>query len=138
MKRAVFNAVGKVMGNENLGKVFYDNESKYGGNENSTDSNIVSLILECTLCYRFCTHNSAIHRHKKLCMVKCCIRMYANQGPIIEEFLLIHFVRTSTVYSWHNLIYCCTLQPVPSLLRTHRAIKLFYKLFVQQNIARTF
>ena len=97
MKRAVFNAVGKVMGNENLGKVFYDNESKYGGNENSTGSNIVLLILECTVLSGLCTHKSAIHRHEKFYMMKCCIRMYANQGPIIEEFLLIRFVRTSTV-----------------------------------------
>ena len=34
MKRAVFNAVGKVMGNENLGKVSYHNESAFGKNEN--------------------------------------------------------------------------------------------------------
>jgi len=46
MKRAVFNAVGKVMGNENLGKVSYDNESAFGANENST-----SIIVLLTLNY---------------------------------------------------------------------------------------
>ena len=45
MKRAVFNAVGKVMGNENLGKVSYDNESVFGANENSTSS-LVLLTLD--------------------------------------------------------------------------------------------
>ena len=41
MKRAVFNAVGKVMGNENLGKVFYNNQSAYLANKNSSEMGCV-------------------------------------------------------------------------------------------------
>ena len=41
MKRAVFNAVGKVMGNENLGKVFYNNQSAYLANKNSSETGCV-------------------------------------------------------------------------------------------------
>ena len=96
MKRAVFNAVGKVMGNENLGKVSYDNKSAFGANENSISSLVLlrPWWLERNVWSRLDTHKSATRFQKRisteLYMVKCCIPMcpYGLQAVCVGKYSL--------------------------------------------------
>ena len=80
MKRAVFNAVGKVMGNENLGKVFYNNQSAYLANKNSSETGCVfpMVIWSKFNMRQLDTANIGITPHS---LISCDSRIQINIFP---------------------------------------------------------
>ena len=93
MKRAVFNAVGKVMGNENLGKVFYNNQSAYLANKNSSETGCVfpMVIWSKFNMRQLDTANIGITHHS---LISCGSRIQINIFPqyidigIVQNFNL--------------------------------------------------